>query len=321
MVIYPMCKKDSIEITLSSFVNCQSLRALVESFGGYYPSSTEVQNLHYLLEFSSCWDYRAKNATRTENNENARWLIEQNTLTELQKKYLEATKKDLGLVGNSSPQNQSYDYIWVLGGAKLSCLLRTKLASEICKNLVAQPKKISLLGSSRPINESERATTNTYAPNAKTEFDLFLAAHDAIFPASCFSISEDTNFNQNSNWRVLEYDDGISILSAPSSMPNVRRANSLDTYLFFMKTYNVPPGSRILLVTSEIYVPYQHLEAYRSVALKYDVGIETVGFPSMWGGELQGMVSDENFLQEIRSSIQSMNRLVNEIGVLKGEEK
>lgn len=321
MVIYPTCKKDSIEATLSSFVNCQSLRALVEAFGGHYPSNSELQNLRYLLEFSSRWDYRAKATTRTENNENARWLVEKDSLSESQKSSLAVAKKDLGLVENASPRHQTYDYVWVLGGAKLSCLLRTRLAAEICKGLFSQPRKISLLGSSRPINESERVATNTYAPKAKTEFDLFLAAHDVIFPASSFSVSEEQGRNQNSNWCVLEYGDGVSVLSAPSSMPDVRRANSLDTYLFFMKMYDVPSGSRILLITSEIYVPYQHLEAFRSVALRYDVSIETVGFPSSWGGELQGMMSDENFLQEIRSSIQSLNRLVDETIVSKGEEK
>jgi len=70
----------------------------------------------------------------------------------------------------------------------------------------------------------------------------------------------------------------------------------------------VPPGSSLLLITSQIYVPYQQLEALRIVALKHNVVIETVGFPLEWSGNLQGMTGPNNYLQEIRSTIQSANR-------------
>ena len=100
----------------------------------------------------------------------------------------------------------------------------------------------------------------------------------------------------------------ILSMSAPSSEPDTRRANSADTYNFFFSHVQVPPGSSLLLITSQIYVPYQQLEALRIVALKHNVVIETVGFPLEWSGNLQGMTGPNNYLQEIRSTIQSANR-------------
>ena len=78
----------------------------------------------------------------------------------------------------------------------------------------------------------------------------------------------------------------------------------------FFKHVKVTAGSKFLLVTSQIYVPYQELEAIRTVALKYDVTIETVGFPPEWTGSGQGMVYVSNYLQEIRSTIQSAHRFL-----------
>ena len=308
--MYPQNGNADVREVIGSFIYDQSLRKLVEAFGGKYPGPTFREDLKYLVAFSERWDYRKNINTKTENNEKARWLIEQDTLTRHQLDCLSKAKEKLGLIDNSTPQERYYDYIWVLGGARLSCLLRTRLANLICKNLKKSPKKISLLGSSRFINESERAATDTYAPNAKTEFDLFLFAHDKEFGNSNYSMQEEQNENVNLSWRILEYDDGVSVLSAPSLEPSTRRANSLDTYMFFVKTYNIQPKESILLVTSEIYVPYQHLEAFRSIALSKNVSIETVGFPAAWGGELQGMSSNENYLQEIRSAIQSLSRLL-----------
>ena len=304
---------DDIHNFIHSFVNNESLYQLVNAFGGQYKSTNATANLKYLLRFSDCWDYRGSTRARTEHDENARWLVGKDSFTDNQIMHLKKAKKDLGLVDNATPKRNEYDYIWVLGGAKLSCLLRTKLAKKIYDGLNCRPRKLSLLGSSRPINDSERRATDTYAQGADTEFDLFVAAHNSIFSHCDSTVKMGKRDNTHSSWIIMEFEDGTSVLSAPSTDPKRRRANSLDTYLFFMKQYNVQPKSTILLVTSEIYVPYQHLEAFRSVVLPNNVEIETVGFPSEWGGELQGMNSDENYLQEIRSAIQSLNRLVDSI--------
>ena len=63
--------------------------------------------------------------------------------------------------------------------------------------------------------------------------------------------------NGGERW-MIQNDDlrRIHILSAPSSNPE-KRANSMDTFKFFMERYKVEPGARILLVTSCIYVPFQ----------------------------------------------------------------
>ncbi len=179
--------------------------------------------------------------------------------------------------------------------------------------MIAYP--IPLLKRRRPISSTERNATDTYAPGAKTEFDLINRGAEIEFNIEP-SFSEERNddpTNTNKRWIIRRYDKignlpPIVSLCAPSSEPDTRRANSVDTYEFFFNHAQVSPGSSLLLITSQIYVPYQQLEALRTVALKHNVIMETVGFPLEWSGNLQGMTGPSNYLQEIRSTIQSANR-------------
>lgn len=310
----PNFRTDDVNEFIHNFVFNDALIELVSEFGGrQYPKDNIEDCINFLADFSNIWDYRSRLNTATETNEKARWLISKESFSDSQIRAIKKASKEIGLKDNSQPLSDRYDYVWILGGAKLSCLLRSKLAKEVVQNLKNHPKNISMLASFRPINESERLATDTYAIEAETEFDLFISAHKMYFDSSVIKTNEsDSSAPLNKQWRILEFENKTSIFSAPSREPELRRANSLDTYLFFLEHYTVEPGSRILLITSEIYVPYQHIEAFRSVALPKNVSIETIGFPSDWGGELQGMSNDENYLQEIRSTILSVKRLFDE---------
>lgn len=70
----------------------------------------------------------------------------------------------------------------------------------------------------------------------------------------------------------------------------------------------------MLLITSQIYVPYQQLEAIRMLGLPYGHSLETIGFPDEWSANMQGLQQPENYLQEMRSALQAIERLFKEIG-------
>jgi len=250
-----------------------------------------------------------------------RWLVASDELSAEQKNAIDKAVPELGLRNNSKSIIDEYDYIWVLGGARLSCLLRTRLACESIRGK-KNPKAIILLASMRPIGDGERDATNTYAPNAETEFDLFIHAAKQVFNINdefrgeCHVDSE----NQNNSWaeRIYQTDIGfdVIVLAAPSSEPNKRRANSADTYEFFFERFSIPASSSILLTTSQISVPYQQLEAIRTIALPHEIVLDTIGFPPEWGGDLQGLNEPSNYLQETRSAIQAINRFIDQYGHL-----
>lgn len=142
---------------------------------------------------------------------------------------------------------------------------------------------------------------------AKNVFDLGKIIKDV----------EHNDDNNNKSWHIVEYSKNgfvpeVLAISAPSSEPDKRRANSADTYEFFFKKYQIEKGAKLLLLTSQIYVPYQHMEAIRTLAFKFNVEIETIGFPIEWNGNLQGMRNPVHYLQEIRGTIISISRFLKE---------
>jgi len=214
-----------------------------------------------------------------------------------------------------------------LGGGKLSCLLRSRLAGHVAGNTNEPPKAVVMLASTRPISDGEREATNTYAPGAETEFDLFVAAAQKESgvggvgsvggvggAGNNFSEERfDDNGDPNKCWIIRKYpanDCDIFIVASPSSEPEKRRANSADTYGFFFDNFKPEEGAEILLTTSQIYVPYQHLEAVRAIAIPHRINLDTIGFIPEWGGALQGMNEPSNYLQEIRSTVQAIDRFL-----------
>lgn len=299
--------------SIDGWLRSPALSALVKSFGSEMPSHLDTIALGvWLLEFSERWDFRKLQ----HGAEGARWRINDSSLTEAQRNITIESARELGLIGQETPNANTYDFMWVLGGARLSNLLRPRLAARLITEHDLRCRMIALLSSAREIvDEAEREATNTYAPEAKTEFDLLNKGTEIEFNIDLSFTEErhDDVVNPNESWVIRTYDKignlpPLLSMSAPSSRPSPLPANSADTYNFFFDHVHVPQGSSFLLISSQIYVPYQQLEAIRTVALRHNIVIETVGFPLEWSGNLQGMTGPSNYLQEIRSTIQSANR-------------
>ncbi len=305
--------------TLDAWLRSPALALLITSFGSTIPDHLSTVDLGaWLLDFSDQWDYRRlqQGTLADDTGERSRWLITDTSLTELQRSVTIEAARELGLIGSECPTQNTYDFMWVLGGARLSNLLRPRFAAHLVTEQATHCGAIAFLASGRPISSTERSATDTYAPEAETEFDAINRGAEIAFNMDSSFAEErhDDVKNAHQSWIIRRYDKTsefppIVSLSAPSSEPELRRANSADTFDFFFDNVQVPAGSSFLLITSQIYVPYQQLEAIRTVAFKHNVILETVGFPLEWNGDLQGMNQPGNFLQEIRSTIQSANRL------------
>lgn len=307
-------KRGCIMKQIEEWIASKELAEIVKAFGGEIPKYSSLkEQVAWLLKFCDRWDYRSiQRITNGRSDEKARWQISKQELSDRQKSVVKNGIYALGLIGIDTPQKKDFDYVIALGGARYSCLYRPKYIRVLLQDNMIQTKKVILLSAMRPVLDSEREATNIYAPDALTEYDLINKGVEQVFSLKP-EYYEERYHNENThlNWAVRKYiHNGVSIqsFSGPSSEPNQRRANSADTYKFFIEKENVVKGSRLLLVTSQIYVPYQQMEAIRVLGEPYDLHIETVGFPPEWSGKLQGMMEPENYLQEIRSVIQSIGR-------------
>lgn len=320
---YFMCGSDEIETRkkleeeIKQWLVSHELTEIVEAFGGKYPDADDTKYLvNWLLEFSEKWDYRQKQKSITDdkNGEAPRWAINDSQIGEEQQKAVFGGINMLGLKNVSIPRFDFYDYILVLGGARMACLYRTKYARELISKMKQAPRAVVLLSGMRPVSDTERNMTDLYAPTALTEFDLMNAGVERAFKLSGeYEEIKYMNPNMNKSWAIrtylnLEYEFQLQSLCGPSSKPESRRANSADTFAFFAERQQMKSGSRVLMVTSQIYVPYQQMEAIRSLAIPNNIYVETVGFPTEWNANQQGMMRTVNYLQEIRSTIQAINR-------------
>lgn len=240
---------------LEVWINSSELANIVSSFGGSLPADLTLEGkISWLLEFSDRWDYRKKQKTQDKaTGENARWKVSNENITTEQEKAVHDAVFRLGLIGVQVPECKSFDYILVLGGARFSCLYRSQYVEDLLKNGTVKTKEIILLSGMRPVLDSEREATDTYAPQALTEYDLINSgAESSLHLKKDFYEERYHSENINLNWAIRKYqtEDSVTVTSysGPSSEPEIRRANSSDTYKFFLEKKNVQTGSRLLLV-------------------------------------------------------------------------
>lgn len=309
--------REKVEEGIKQWILSPELTKIVGAFGGKYPDFKDIKQLAaWLLKFSEKWDYRWKQKTATDvkTGEALRWLVKNDSITEEQRELVFKGIDILGLRNVSTPHFDIYDYVVVLGGARMTCLYRPQYAKELIVGMERVPKAVVMLSGMRPVSDTERGMTDIYAPDAMTEFDLINAGAERTFGLEKeYEEKRYCNPNENKSWAIRTYINSgyefkIQSISGPSSDPEIRRANSADTFTFFAEIQQMAPGSRVLLITSQIYVPYQQMEAIRTWAIPNDIYIETVGFPAEWNIKQQGMMKAVNYLQEIRSTIQAVNR-------------
>jgi hypothetical protein len=319
-------RPEEIRALLLEWLTHPSLIALVGRWGGSMPSGAASQIVAYLVELSEVWDFRGRNAVREidarsqDAGGGSRWEITAEAVSESDASLVMESATALGLVTPRAPVRQTFDFVLVLGGARLSNLFRVRRAAELLRNQKIAAENLVLLGAMRQVMPGEREATDTYAPDARTEFDLFVAALEHEMGRSeseALKEGLDDDDNPNRSWAAWYFPRTFDapptyVLAAPSAEPDVRRANSSDAYSFFAGRLDPHPESSCLLVTSQIYVPYQHLEAVRTLAVPRTLDLETVGH-SHWGGSAQGLREPANYLQEIRSTILSASRLLDAI--------
>lgn len=303
-------------VYIEQCINAPELEKLVQQFHGRIPVFNNFRDrVNWLADFSSVWDFRArqKKGQDVSAKENARWLIQNDSLSTEQEETALALAQRWGMIEHTSPCKKKYDAILILGGARMSCLYRTRYAKQLVQKQGVKTAQIAALTGMRPIADSERTATDTYAPDASTEYDLMKAAVIQSFRLSGdWKKRGEASERPNSSWVLETYEKAsvISVLAAPSSRPEERRANTADTLLFWSQLSESQGCKDILMVTSQIYVPYQHLEAVRTLGLPCGFAIETVGFPREWSSSMQGLQTAANYLQEIRSTILSANKII-----------
>jgi hypothetical protein len=104
-------------------------------------------------------------------------------------------------------------------------------------------------------------------------------------------------------------DDGRtigSVLSASTGRPP-KRPDTSDTFDLWARHADPRFGQRVLVITTQVFVPFQTFDGLRRVYLPHGVDIDTVGLGPGWVDRPQ---TAEYLLQESPSAIRSGRRLM-----------
>ncbi|MFI5932074.1 hypothetical protein [Actinoplanes sp. NPDC051494] len=308
----PACEPDphraTIAAAIEDWITSAPVRALVSRFGAALPDAGPDELLTWLDAFSAeHWDFRRRgNAERDQ--------VEAPAFDQATTALITEAATALHLVAADPPARRSYEHVLILGGLGRACLQRTEFAARLIRDGTVTTPAVAALGSFRPLTAAE--TTLPALTGHGHEADAMDAGVRAGFGYGETAEKESSPGPvTHRSWQVRTYRaPGLptgQVLAAPSSDPGRRRANTADTYEFWARRADLGPADRILVVTSPIYVPFQHSDAIRMIALRYGCGIDTIGFdPARTTIPLApDALAPERYLQEIRSALLSLRHL------------
>ena len=214
---------------------------------------------------------------------------------------------NLGFFRINKPLSEKHSRIMVLAGAFDCCFTRTQSAAEW-----KDPTTVSIDGLScyRPIHPKERASS-AFASSRDTEFGVLSDAFSAEFGLSGSDFQDtfigDRNLNRISCIREFECQPGgcrYRVYAAPSSNPELRRADTADALRFYMENADVTSGEALLAVTNNRHCNRQFLQLAHYV-VKNDLAVDL---------DVVGCTPDERVVPEQRYD--AFQHLQDLIGIL-----
>jgi hypothetical protein len=293
---------------IDDWARSDALRELVEEFGEASPRDDLAQLLEWLEGFSVRWNFRQEKGERND--------IDPPQLSLLTEKVIKAAAKALGLVEGGSWREGRYDQVLILSGKARACLSRPLFAAQLIAKGKFEVGSVTALGAFRELDEEEIGLVEQVEGRPLAdEYEAMDAGIRRAFDLGDPSLGEGEDSDLlGGSWQVREYEAAslpVNVIAAPSSEPEDRRANTPDTLAWFGTEFaKLERGERILMITTDIYLPYQHADALRMLALPYGVDVDAVGMvPGKVDRRLAYNFEPHNYLQETRSTIRSLRRL------------
>ena len=293
---------EELTAQIRTWVESPALAALIEAFDGEPPTGSLADQLAYLEKFSAVWDSRS--GGERFDTRYAQHTVEVESL-------IREVAESLGLIGRGHPHRDHYDHVLVLGGGRITGRARSLYAAKLLANGVSAGPVVGL-GSLRMLPPAATVADPGSAADLTEGEAMLRGLQEAFPPAGDTGERQGTTADGNA-WWVRSYPSGnrtVHVIAAPSRRPG-QRANTADTLHGWADLIARPTAAEsVLLVTTDLYVPFQHADAITTVGLELRFGIETVGFAtgsfSQWPN---GPARPGELLQETRSAIFSLHRL------------
>jgi hypothetical protein len=292
---------------------------LTEMCGWEWPATgSPLELASALAALSGDWDFRAK---RDPQRQERNFLAEGAAVVRgrtLEREPVEAAARALGLVDSEPVADHRVDHLVVLSGLVTACVNRTRHAATLIHGGL-DVGMISVLAGHRHLTDPERQDVLRLGyGKIDDEAEVVVAATQEAFllgdPLSTRisgleNVSKPTEQDFRSSTEHHTW-PGIEILVVPSSEPTTRRVNTPDQLRYWAGHADVGPDDEVLLVNTQIYVPFQHMDAIRSLGLPRRCGVTTTGVDPRTASIPLRAFGAESYLQEIRSALRSAVNLL-----------
>ena len=229
----------------------------------------------------------------------------------------------LGLVDATPSPGRAVHHVLVLSGLARACINRCRLAADLLVGGL-RAGRVSVLAANRDLSSGEQAlAADLGLSSAGGEADVALAGAVRAFGLGAAddrrgSAAEEAGESWAAwswtTWATSASGVPVDLVVAPSSDPSARRANTADQLAFWHERTPTTPGERLLLVTSQIYVPYQYLVAVGSLGLVRGCSIDVEGVDADRAELAMREFGARDYLQEIRSALRAAATLHRELG-------
>lgn len=298
-VALPPSPPDDLVGGIRAWITSPPLRNLVEAFGAEMPELETAELLAWLDDFSGLhWDFRQGRLERH--------MIQDQLFGTAISTAIDRAASALGLAEARKPTASAYTHLLVLGGLGATCLKRADYAARLWRSGAVGSPTVAGLGSFRALHDVELATPEL--AGCAYEVDAMqVGLRDGFALAEPVDHRGTDGPVTNESWSITGFAAAgatlVQAMAAPSAEPATRRADTSDTYRFWADEHHPGPGDTVLIVTSPIYVPFQHADAIRLLNLPYGCTVDTIGF------DAEQSFGPERYLQEIRSALRSLRKL------------
>jgi hypothetical protein len=284
------------------------MRALASASGWEWPAGQDTSGLvARLAELSADWDFREQSG-RVERN-----LIGTEPAVvagrEVPEQLIVAAARALGLVKAVPVPEEPFTALVVLSGLVRACINRTRYAADLMQSGL-HAKSVSVLGGHRALAGDEPETAAQLGLGEPfDEAEVIVAATREAFglgePLTAVQSAPSLSSWDNALWgESAHYDWGhVDVTIVPSSEPASRRVNTVDQLRYWARDRSIGASDRVLLLTTQIYVPFQQLAGLQVLGIEYGCQVRCCGVDadnSVLPGRTFG---GRSYLQEIRSAL------------------
>lgn len=297
----------AVDAALRRWVTSAPLRALADACGWEWPEEAgdTLALLDRLAELSADWDFR-KNRERnfiegTPAAVNGRQLPDDLVIP---------AARALGLVDATPVTGRTFSHLVVLSGLTRACVNRTHFAAGLLRDGL-EAGSVTVLGAHRKLGGTEPEQARELGFGELTdEADVIVAATRQAFglhepraaEESKPAPAPDTVEEFHAAWAHYRW-PSAEVVIVPSSVPAARRADTPDQLRYWAGLAELGPGDDVLVVTTQIYVPYQHMSAVRVLSLERGCGVYSCGVDAAHSLLPAKAFGGRDYLQEIRSAL------------------